>query len=303
LRVYNTAKFVLDGIFESLDNRAGQGRGRDASDAPSATSGNEENAEEAGQAGRGDGARSRPQLIPGVSVSEYPIGLLRDAVTLTAEPSSNHRHSRHGLVYMQTYSPSKELFDAQGILPFSNPDIANLGYSEDDYASLSRIQKTHGDRSAAKRSDVQSRRRVASTTAHTKTQHFGWRTEMRVTVQLARLVRREDKRWTAFLRQYRQESRMETSRGGTTLVPSGQASIDINDITFPSSAFYVYRTGDFKSFLRGNIQKHLIALDSIRARYGPAQATPVATARLHALLVLSLRQFLHVDVGRRRYRV
>lgn len=283
--VYNTMSFVLEGKIAGTD----QGRGP-TSQAREAGVGTSE-----GESEDGDDEQHtpfRPPTLSKVTMAEYPIGLLRDTVTLTAEPKPNHPCAKLGLVYMQTYSPIKELFDARNILPFSHAGIGNLGYSDADFNSLNAIQKTHSDRRDAKRADLASRKRAFLSTQHTSTEYFGWRTEMRVTAALAHSIWQEDESWAAFLQEYFQEAQMQTSRRGTQLTSTNLASVNVNDITIPSQAFFVHKTSEFKAFLRGNIQKHLIAVDSIRALCNPSEQVPSATARLHALLTLSLRHFI-----------
>jgi hypothetical protein len=282
--VYNTMRFVLEGKLTGADQ--GGRLPSQAREAGVATS--EESEDSEGE----QHVHFRPPTVPRVTMVEYPIGLLRETVTLTAEPKPNHACAKLGLVYMQTYSPLKELFDARNILPFSHSGIANLGYSDADYNSLNAIQKTHSDRRDAKRADVASRKRALVSTSHTNTEYFGWRTEMRVTAALADSIRQEDEEWATFLQEYFQEAQIQTSRHATQLTLTSLTSVNLNDITFPSQAFFVLKTSDFKGFLRGNIQKHLIAVDSIRALYSPAEQVSSATARLHALLILSLRHFV-----------
>ncbi|KAK0704078.1 hypothetical protein B0T26DRAFT_757565 [Lasiosphaeria miniovina] len=177
-------------------------------------------------------AAFQPPHIPRATVTEYPIGLLRDT----------------------SYSPLKERMDAKKIYPFSHPGIANLGYSGADHNSINILQRTNNNRSEAKSADTRSRKRIKEVLQHTRTENFGWRTEFRVTL--------------------------------------GLAHADVNNITFPSDAFHIYRTNEFRNFLQGNIQKHLIVVDTIRALYSPNQATPLEVARLHGLLILGLRHFV-----------
>ena len=289
--VYNTMAFVLEGKLTGTDR--GGNLPQQAHRADGETGEGDSDVGDDGDDGD-DEQRSgfRPPTIPKVTMVEYPIGLLRDTVTLTAKPKPKHPCAKLGLVYVQTYSPIKELFDIRGTLPFSNAGIANLGYSDADYNSLSAIQKTHADRRDAKRADIASRKHGLHSTQHTKTEYFGWRTEMRVTAALAQSIRQEDEHWATFLQEYFQEAQIQTSRHATQLTLTCPASVNVNDITFPSQAFFVHKTSVFKEFLKGNIQKHLIVVDSIWALYNPTEQVSSATARLHALLILSLRHFI-----------
>jgi hypothetical protein len=229
-----------------------------------------------------------------VKVTEYPVNLLRDTVSLTAEPTRTHRHVDHGLVYIQTYSPVKELFDAKGIYPFSHPGIINLGYSEEDDRSIHSVQKTTSDRLRAKDADRRSRHRVRVATESNGEDGgwFGWRTEVRVSLALAHVLQEEDARWETFLGEVFQGTQRRARSTATALVPAPPGPVRINDITLPSKAFYVHKTANYRAFLRGNIQKHLVAIDTIRALYGRGQAPSMACAALHALLVLCLRHFI-----------
>ncbi|KAK0704088.1 hypothetical protein B0T26DRAFT_681696 [Lasiosphaeria miniovina] len=237
-------------------------------------------------------AAFQPPHIPRATVTEYPIGLLRDTVTLTAEPKRNHPHTNDGLIYLQSYSPLKERMDAKKIYPFSHPGIANLGYSEADHNSINILQRTNNNRSEAKSADIRSRKRIKEVLKHTRTENFGWRTEFRVTLGLAHVIWEEDECWAKFLGEFSQETRIQNSGLSTRVISSGQAQADVNNITFPSDAFHIYRTNEFRNFLQGNIQKHLIVVDTIRALYSPNQATPLEVARLHGLLILGLRHFI-----------
>lgn len=239
-------------------------------------------------------AAARPPQPPRTVVTEYPINLLRDTVTLTAEPTATHPHAADGLVYIQTYSPVKELFDARGIFPFSHPGILNLGYSNVDCSTIHSLQRTASDRAKAKASDCRSRKRVriATDSDGGGSGWFGWRTELRVSLALANIIQEEDSSWDDFLAElYRGTQRRATSRA-VTLVPVALTPVPVNDITIASRAFYVHRTENYRHFLRGNIHKHLIAIDTIRALYSGSQVAPMAGAALHAVLVLSLRHFI-----------
>ncbi|KAK3983837.1 hypothetical protein QBC44DRAFT_254240, partial [Cladorrhinum sp. PSN332] len=67
--------------------------------------------------------------ISRANILEYPIALLRNTIALTSELKHNYPYVKYRLIYVQIYSLFKELLNAKGTYPFSNPGIANLGYS------------------------------------------------------------------------------------------------------------------------------------------------------------------------------
>jgi hypothetical protein len=234
-----------------------------------------------------------PPKLTKVVVTEYPVNHLRDTISLTAELRPTHPHAAHGLVYIQTYSPVKELFDAKGVFPFSHHGIMNLGYSEKDTRTMHKLQQTNEDRSEAKTADCRSRKRIKIALEQDDDgSRFGWRLELRVSLELAKILEQEDTSWEAFLSELFQGTQRKARSRATTLVPAPLKPLIINDITIPSRAFYVHKTEQYKAFLRGNIQKHLVAIDSIRALHAGQSSSSMASAALHALLVLSLRNFI-----------
>ncbi|KAK3358659.1 hypothetical protein B0T25DRAFT_563736 [Lasiosphaeria hispida] len=156
------------------------------------------------------------------------------------------------------------------IYPFTYPSIANLGYSKADYKSLNTIQRTQDSRAAAELADV-----------------WSW-----VWVKHAQAIRQEEESWATFLAEFYRKTELRTSRQRVELILSQPVSANINDLTLPSSAFFVHRTNEFKDFVQGNVHKHLMAMDTIRALYSRQVGTPVATAQLHALLSLAIRHLI-----------
>lgn len=239
-------------------------------------------------------APPKSKLLARVNVTEYPVNLLRDTASFTAEPTPTHPEKAHGLMYIQTYSPVKEVFDARGVYPFSHKGIVNLGYSDRDAAAMHAIQKTTGDRVQARDADRRSRGRIRLALGHASgpKHDFGWRFEVRVSLALAHIIQEEDTRWETFLTDLFRGTKRRARSTATSLAPADPAELRLNDITLPSRAFYVYNSEMYRSFLRGNIDKHLVAIDSIRALYGKDTAPSMAAAALHALLVLCLRHFI-----------
>lgn len=268
--VYNTMRFILNGDLDSQEEGPGY------SDQEGTT--------------RAEG-ETQPDCFPKATVTEYPICLLRDTITLTAELRQSHPHAYDGLIYAQTYSPFKELFDAKKIFPFSHPGIINLGYSTLDNDTLRALQKGPENRTAAKAADIRSRKRIRLAMANDQTQQWGWRTEFRVTRQLAKVMQYEDTNWASFLADFHRGSQLQTTARATAFYPTDPVAVNVNEVSFAADAFFIHRTEYFKDFVHGNIHKHLVAIDSIRALYSK-QSTPVAAAQLHAVLVLALRYFL-----------
>lgn len=120
---------------------------------------------------------------------------------------------------------------------------------------------------------------------------MGWRTEFRVSRLLFRVIRHEDMDWASFLADFHRGSQLQTTAKDTAFYSTDPIAVNVNEISFAADAFFIHRTGYFKDFVHGNIQKHLVAIDSIRALYSK-QSTPVAAAQLHAVLLLALRHFL-----------
>ncbi|KAK3983794.1 hypothetical protein QBC44DRAFT_391448 [Cladorrhinum sp. PSN332] len=232
-------------------------------------------------------------------IVEYPIALLRDAVTLTAEPTPKHPHVKDGLIYMQTYSPFKELLDARGRYPFSHPGIPNLGYSQADHDSYHRVQKTKPDRADAEKHDIRSRAQIRCITGTLKrggpaNQDYGWRTEFRITVELARVIEEEDKQWVAFLARHNARGTLRRSQQGVTVAPCPDPPppIDVEKLDLPSHAFFTLGTDRWNEFIQENVNKYLTAMDTIRCLHFTQVGVPTATGELHALITLVLRHFI-----------
>ncbi|KAK4158821.1 hypothetical protein QBC43DRAFT_363118 [Cladorrhinum sp. PSN259] len=216
------------------------------------------------------------------SVYEYPIALLRDTVAVTAEPTHTHPYAEDGLVYLQTYSPFKELFDVRGDYPFSYRGLINLGYGRADAASFDRVQNIKSSREGALKFDMKPRQWIRLVTEEA-IQTYGWRTELR----------EEEENWAKFLADYCRPVVIRTLRQNVSVIPSPPSPVDVDILALPSDAFFVYRTEEFKKFIRFNVHKHLVVMDAIRILHSERQPTVhSATAQLYALLALCFRHFI-----------
>lgn len=244
--------------------------------------------------------------LPKVKVQEYPTYLLQDSIKMTAKPGSTHDAFKAGLIYAQTYSAFKRCLDAQGVYPFQHPGIINLGYSEADSRSFSNVDKSVNNREAAKTADIRSRIRIQEALGHgpyprpshapidTSSATWGWRLEFRVTDRLAEEICQQESCWRRLLDLSNMGGRISSSRTHPTArfepdpVPQ---PVDVNNLTFPSDAFYVHDSAEFRHFIFNNVHKHLVAMDLIQI-LSHTGATSLTAAKLHAILSLSVQHFI-----------
>jgi hypothetical protein len=159
---YNTLLFLAgqtrEALFGDGDGDDGPTARRVDSQGPEEASENEdeeeaeededEEAEASAAADTNRGERWTPPHIPRTVTTEYPIHLLRDAVTVTCEPRKTS--PLFGRVpYIQSYTPEKGSFRAAGVLPFSHPNLYNLGHSDQVWSSLARAGGIKAERHSA----------------------------------------------------------------------------------------------------------------------------------------------------------
>ncbi len=265
-------------------------------------------------AGSGRSANPDPPFtLPRSTTTEYHIFTLRDSVTATYEPRISSEYYRFGLRYFQSYSVTEELFGKGGTQPFSHPGLPNLVYGKRQWDSIATAAKIERSRDHLDNAFLASIHRVNKVLDPGNPVDFGHRIELRITPELADLVQLAEASYCANvllvngrIPAVRPSPSPEDSLGFSSSPPATErvsAVFDLDDDdqvtatwTIPDyRSFYFVALPDLNLFVRGNVDKHLLVLDSVSAFYNCSSAysqTPQAVATLFALVVLSLRHFL-----------
>lgn len=226
-----------------------------------------------------------PPKIQRVHVTEYPIHLLRDAVSLTGEPRKTSPLRRGGVAYMQSYTVEEGRYNVAGIWSFSHANLCNLGHSDAVWQALARVAKISPDRTPAHDALRSSCHRL-SNDLDDETRGFGWRFELRVTTQLAERVAEAEAAWAELVRG--DGPPRLGYLAGQPYEPNVPAATNIRA---DRNSFYILEASIFNRFVRKNIQKHVQLLDYITIHYAHGETTQAAAA-LYALTVLMLQQFI-----------
>jgi hypothetical protein len=235
---------------------------------------------------------------------------------------------------------------SSGTLPFSNTRLWCLPYGDAQWAPIAAQGKlTKGfDRHALREAFLRSIQRVDAAIGNVRGTHFGHRIEFRVSARLADRIQVAEAQYCAELyavSSYRpvvgirepEPSTREADGGAPgqrerglrgadrdrnrddlrlrTRIASIFSFDDIRQVastwTEPdANAFFFIPQPDLQGFLRGNVHKHLLAMDSICAIYHSANPTsfvPQPTITLFSLLLYSLRHFVSCLPPRSRYLV
>lgn len=271
------------------------------------------------------GVPRRPSHVRGASVGVWNLFTLRDTANVTCEPRGRSREL--GLQYFQSYSVTKEMFKNPSSVPFSQDKLANIVFGGDQWDTMARILKIQ-DKSRARLREQLAKdihqvcavlfppRPANHAPAGRPAAHdYGHRVEMRVTPLLAHEIQMAEASYCAAV--------MSGNRRAPTVQAAPQAGpfdedlptdpvaavFDFDDpdqrelvkLAPDSGAFFSISYHEFGDFLRGNIDKHLLAMDSITAYWLSGETrgqTPIDVATVYQLLLLSLRHFisfLHPD--------
>jgi hypothetical protein len=219
--------------------------------------------------------------IPLSVTAEYPIHLLRDAVSLTCEPTKTSAPFKNGLYYTQSYSILKTIFTRANIWAFSNDEIFNLGHGTDVWNTLARTGKIKQDRAGGDRSLLKSCERMTAAFQDLG-RGYGCRLEFRITQRLAQGLKEAEASWWQLVRRTNSLPAHNTrgTRGPRRLV-----------VHPDRNAFFVVEAREFNLFLQGNIEKHLRLMDYIRSYYSRDSWSPQAAASLYAVVVAALQEF------------
>lgn len=245
---------------------------------------------------------------PGTTTTEYNLFGLRDAVDITCEPKLSSKAFSYGLAYLQSYSVTEELFSNTGVRPFSNESFKHLPYSHPEWKAYAANTKLPFSRQHIFAAFDAAVHRVYTALNPTTPVSFGHRIELRVNPRLADLLQIAEASYCA-------EVYLANGEQPTTKTASGHHDQQLEDCVLsifdlgdgaqlgriltepdPRGMFFIpYR--EFRSFLQGNINKHILALDSILAYYdciseSESGQTPQAASSLFGFLLLSLQNFI-----------
>lgn len=261
-------------------------------------------------------AWQKPRSI-GAIVTEYPIHLLRDAVSITMEPRPASASRQAGLVYGQSYTIEEGIFNHIGIMPFSHGGIVQLGLDPGSWDMYARAGKIKYDRSPVYSALDQSCRRM--TDAYSETlRSYGWRVEFRVDTRLSDQIILADEEWAQMTRRAQPEPSPDPlaySGGDPSTPPPRQGSPPCGLAPQPdhtaravaipdTKAFFAIPAQEFNRFVRTNINKYVYVMDAIQAYYARDEGSvPIAAAALHSLMVVCLQHFISHLTPNRAYKL
>lgn len=256
----------------------GDGDGEESDEGYDGDDGDDE-AAEAADTEPGLSTRWAPPRIPRTTTTEYPVHMLRDSVSLTCEPRKTSRLRKNGVVYVQTYTVAEGQYNVNGVWAFSHNNLYNLGHSHEVWASLAQRGGVAADRTSAERALHSSCRRMVANLAETARGH-GWRVEIRMTTELARLVQEAEASWATLL------------SGPSATPPAAPHAAAADLIRADRHGFFVVEARVFNTFVQQNLDKYVRLLDYIVALYKNDIDTPQAAAALYAVTVVALQQFI-----------
>ncbi|RBR24106.1 uncharacterized protein FIESC28_03105 [Fusarium coffeatum] len=222
----------------------------------------------------GDGWK--PPRIPRAATTEYPVHMLRDSISITSEPRRTSPIFRRGVSYVQSYTVEEGNFNVAAIWAFSHPNIFNLAHSDEAWAAVARKGNIKASRQDAERALSQSIQRMASN-LEDPSRGYGWRVELRITTSLAAQLRPAEEAWWRLIKRV---NRLSDEPGAVAVAPD-------------RDAFYILAAGDFNTFVRQNIDKHLRLMDYIMSYWARDPSTPQSAASLYAIVTLALRHFIN----------
>ncbi|OAA58911.1 Protein kinase-like domain protein [Niveomyces insectorum RCEF 264] len=218
-------------------------------DEPTQEAGETGNASMRAKTKKNERASGRPPRIPRAVTTEYPIHLLRDAVT-------------------------KGTFTVAGTPPFSHPNLYNLGQSAQVWNSLARAGNVNPERLGVEKALLSSCQRLR-TNLEKDDREYGWRFELRVNMALVEHIRAAETSW-AQLVQGDGPPRLGYLAGQPHL-PGVPAAANI---PADRSSFFVVKARAFNEFVWQNLDKHVRLMDCIVALYKQDIRTPQAAASL-----------------------
>ncbi|KAL9572227.1 hypothetical protein ACKAV7_003640 [Fusarium commune] len=150
--------------------------------------------------------------------------------------------------------------------------------SEEEQAvgDVARKGNIKASRQDAERALSQSIQRMASN-LEDPSRGYGWRVELRITTTLAAQLRPAEEAWWQLIKR---ANRLSDEPGAIAVTPD-------------RNAFYILTAGDFNTFIRQNIDKHLRLMDYIMSYWARDPSTPQSAASLYAIVTLSLRHFIN----------
>jgi len=242
------------------------------------------------------------------TTTEYNLYGLRDAVDVTCEPNLTSSAFKNGLAYFQSYSVSEELFLSTGVKPFSNDDFNYLPYGHAEWKSVAANAKLEVSRQHIFAALDAAVHRVYAAVNPTRPAAIGHRMEFRIKPRLADLLQISEASYCAkvyLVNGEQPKANPALRHRGRRVEDIVSTTFDLGDraqlgriLTQPESrGFCCIPYPEFRSFLHGNIQKHVLALDSILAYYdcvseSESRRTPQAAASLFGLVLLSLQHFI-----------
>lgn len=254
----NSLRFLYGDTDRAL---TGQGGGRE-----SESSGESDDEDQPGPRPRPRGRTSAHKT------TYYPVFGLYDTTALTSEPDRNHAAFRLGLRYVNSYSPSKQIFDALGTYPFADPQFAYLATHKQDLEGICRAGNIRVDRERVANAFKRDCDRVQRSLAKACEASYGWRFEARVSTELARAVQRQEGEWYDMLAALRCQAYPHASDG------------PLDPLQAVPAAFFVVPSPSFAGFLFATLSKVLQAMLEIRAFHDAAERFPPRATSLFLVL-------------------